>query len=453
MQPEIQREHWGSRLGFILAAAGSAIGLGNIWRFPYITGQNGGAAFVIVYIMCVILIGIPLLLNELALGRASGKDAVGAFRATKPGTPFVITGFLCIACCLLVLTYYSVIAGWTVGYAVASFSRIHPDFKEFASNPMYVIPYFALFILLTITVVELGIHEGIERWSKLLMPLLFILICIVILRSITLKGAFAGIEYYLKPDFSKINGQIILMALGQAFFSLSVGWGLMITYGSYAEKDQNLFSTATWIATMDTTIALLGGLMVFPAVFAFGMKPDEGTALTFITLPAVFEKMPLGWLFGGLFFILLSIAALTSTISMLEVPVSYLVDEYKIRRRIAAWTVGIIAFFLGIPSAASTGASEFCTNIALFGRKGIINILDYYIGSLLILLISLLCSIYVGWIWKPANAIAEIKQGCPYFEKPIVGNISLATLWVFAIRFFCPIVVGFVLLEALGIFK
>lgn len=452
MVPEGGREHWASRLGFILAAAGSAIGLGNIWRFPYMTGENGGAAFVVVYLGCVIFIGLPLLITELALGRASGKDAVGAFRTTKPGTPFVITGFLCLLCCFLVLTYYSDIAGWTIGYAVACFSRIHPEFQQFASNPMYVIPYFALFLLITIVIVEQGIHEGIEKWSKVLMPLLFLLILVIIIRSVTLPGAEAGIEYYLKPDFTKISGKVALMALGQAFFSLSVGWGLMITYGSYMEKGQNIASAAVWVAGMDTLVALMGGMMVFPAVFAFGMRADTGTSLTFVTLPVVFEKMPLGWLFGGMFFLLLTIAALTSTISMLEVPVSYLVDEHRIRRRVAAWSVGIAAFLLGIPSAASTGASEFCTKIQLFGKQGVINILDYTVGNLLIIIISLLTSIYVGWIWGADKAIAEIKEGCSYFDKPLVGNISLATLWKLSIKYVCPMIILFVLADALGLF-
>ena len=447
-----QREHWGSRIGFILAAAGSAVGLGNIWRFPYMTGENGGAAFVIVYLGCVFFIGLPLLINELALGRASGKNVVGAFRETHhPKTPFVLIGFFCIAACFLVLTYYSVIAGWTIGYAISSLANIQPKFEQFAANPWIVIPLFGLFMLMTIVIVARGIHEGIERWAEILMPLLLIMICVVIVRSLTLEGAFAGVEYYMKPNFSKIHSQVVPKALGQAFFSLSVGWGLMITYGSYMEKNDNIVSDATWVVIADTLVAILGGFMVFPAVFAFGMHPDQGTALTFKTLPAVFAKMPAGWLFGCIFFLLLTIAALTSTISMLEVPVSYLIDEKRTRRKVAAWIVGILAFLFGIPSALSTGAVDAFTRLSLFGHTGVIAVLDYLIGTLLIILIALLCSIYVGWVWGPKNAVKEICSGCPRFTEPLIGPLSLADIWVFMIRFVCPLFIILVLLDAVGI--
>jgi neurotransmitter:Na+ symporter, NSS family len=441
MQSPEQRGQWSSRTGFILAAAGSAVGLGNIWRFPYLTGENGGAAFVVVYLACVFLIGVPLLYCELALGRSSGRNPVGAFQATRPKTPFIITGVFCLMVCFFVLSYYGVIAGWTIGYAVASISQKHLVFAEFAADPLYVIGLFGVFIFLTVLIVQAGVQKGIERWSKVLMPLLFLMILAVILRSVTLEGAAEGVVYYLSPDFSKIDGKVMLRALGQAFFSLSVGWGLMITYGSYLPKSQNMITNGFWVAFVDTTIALLAGFMIFPAVFAFGLQPDAGTSLTFATLPSVFEQMPYGLLIGAIFFLLLTIAALTSSISMLEVPISYLVDEKDAQRKAAAWIVGIGAFVIGVPSALSNGAVPWLTNLSFMGQTGFLSIMDYVFGTLLIVVITFLVSVYVGWVWGPKAAIREIEQGAPDFNKPFLAGISQASIWVFFIRFICPTVI------------
>ncbi len=445
MQTTDERGHWGSRIGFILAASGSAVGLGNIWRFPYITGENGGAAFVFVYLVCVILIGLPLLINELALGRASGKNPVGAFKATMPGTPFVVTGVLCVILCFVVLSYYSVIAGWTIGYAVSSVMGKKLVFSDFVGNPKYILPLLGIFLALTSLIVQAGVQKGIERASKILMPLLLVFVLVIIIRSITLPGAMAGISYYLKPDFGKINGQVVLQALGQAFFSLSVGWGLMITYGSYMPKKQNMVTGGVWVAFTDTIVAILGGFMVFPAVFAFGMSPDSGPALTFQTLPAVFEQMPAGGIVATLFFVLLSVAALTSSISMLEVPVSYILDEKYASRSTASWIVAGFAFLVGIPSALSAGGSKFFTEMQLFGKTGFMDIVDFGFGTVLVVVISLLCSVYVGWVWKPKAAIAEIADGSPQFQDN--GKFGLANIWAFFVKFICPVVISYVLFK------
>ena len=445
------RGQWGSKLGFIMAAAGSAVGLGNIWRFPYVTGENGGAAFVVVYLACVLFIGLPLMWCELALGRASGRNPVGAFRKTGGGLPFLLTGVLCLAACFFVLTYYGVIAGWTISYAISQISQTSLVFKEYTADPVYVLPVFALFIVLTIVIVRAGVEKGIEKWSKVLMPLLFVLMLVVIIRGVTLPGAGAGLEYYLKPDFSKIDGTVVLKALGQAFFSLSVGWGLMITYGSYMSKKQNIISNGFWVALADTSVALLAGLMIFPAVFAMGMSPDSGTGLAFTTLPAVFAEIPAGWMVGTVFFLLLSVAAVTSSISMLEVPVSYFVDEKKSLRTTCAVTVGLVAFVVGIPSALSNGGNEWLSKIELFGQTGFFSILDQVFGTLALIIISLMLSIYAGWVWKPKNVIAEIEQGCPWFTKPFIGGISPSGVWAFFIKFVCPIVISLVLLNTLGV--
>jgi|TARA_B100000678_G_scaffold288113_1_gene295937 NSS family neurotransmitter:Na+ symporter len=445
------RGQWGSRLGFILAASGSAVGLGNIWRFPYVTGENGGAAFVFVYLLCVFLIGLPLLYVELSLGRASQRNPIDAFKVTRPGSPFFLTGFICLAACFVVLTYYGVIAGWTIGYFISQITQTTLEFTEYTANPVSVLPVFAIFIVATVYIVSAGVEKGIEKWSKVLMPLLFFLIFVIIIRSLTLEGASKGLAYYLDPDFSKIDEKVVLMALGQAFFSLSVGWGLMITYGSYIPKTQNIVTSGFWVAIADTGVAILGGLMVFPAVFAFGMDPGSGPGLTFVTLPAVFAEMPAGWIIGAIFFLLLSVAALTSSISMLEVPVSYFVDKDKGSRKVSAILVGIFAFIVGIPSALSNGASSYLTNFELFGKTGFMDILDQVFGTLCLIVIALLLSLYVGWVWKPKNAVKEIEVGCPWFTKPFAGPISLASVWTVFVKYICPIVILLVLLNTLGV--
>ena len=435
-----------------MAAAGSAVGLGNIWRFPYVTGENGGAAFVLVYLVCVFLIGVPLLYVELALGRASGRNPVGAFQKTKPGSLFVVTGILCLMACFFVLTYYGVIAGWTISFAISQLAQQPLVFGEYIANPVYVLPVFALFIVLTITIVQAGVEKGIEKWTKLLMPLLFLMMLVIIGRSLTLEGAGKGISYYLNPDFSKIDGKVVLMALGQAFFSLSVGWGLMITYGSYMPKSQNIATNGLWVASADTLVAILAGFMVFPAVFAFNMDPGAGAGLTFVTLPKVFGLMPGGWVFGAIFFCLLSVAAVTSSISMLEVPVSYFVDNKPKSRRTSAIIVGIVAFLIGIPSALSAGGSDFFTNMEIFGKKGFLDIMDQVFGTLCLIVISLALSLYVGWVWKTDDAVEEMSTGCEWFSKPfkLLFGMSPATIWVFFIRYICPAVIALVLCNTLG---
>ncbi|MCX7867926.1 MAG: sodium-dependent transporter [Limisphaera sp.] len=440
MQPQAPQEHWKSRLGFILAAAGSAIGLGNIWRFPYLTGENGGAAFVLVYIAGVILVGLPLFLNELALGRRGGRDVVGSLRLLAPRSAWPLTGFLCLLCCFVVLSYYSVIAGWALAYAVATAVGVSLDFAGFAASPGPVLLSFAVFMAMTVAIVQSGVSRGIERWSRLLMPLLWLLMGVVLIRSLTLPGAEAGVRYYLQPDFSKLDGQVLLKAGGQVLFSLGVGWGLLITYAAYLDRSHPLPRAALWVAALDTGVALLAGLMVFPAVFAFGRDPAGGPALTFQTLPAVFAQMPGGAMIGTLFFLLLVVAALTSTIAMLEVPVAWLIFEKGMRRAAAAGWVGAAAFVLGIPSALSTGGSRFFSELHLAGQTGFMDILDQVFGTGLLLLISLLLSLFTGWRWTPEAAAVEVAQGAPNFVAGRPGRWRVR-IWGFFLRWFCPAVI------------
>ena len=451
------RGQWGSSFGFIMAAAGSAVGLGNIWRFPYITGQYGGGAFVFVYILCVILIGAPLLFNEIALGRLTGKNPIGAFKDTGSNKFWILVGaLLSILVSFFVLTYYGVIAGWTIGYIFKTASGNETPFVDFAANGIMNIGLFAVFMVLVVIIVLGGVSGGIEKAAKILMPMLFLLVFVVIIRSVTLEGAGAGIDFYLNPDFSKITGETILAALGQAFFSMSIGWGIMITYGSYLPKSNNIVTSGLWVGFMDAGVAILGGLMVFPAVFAFGKDPASGPALVFEVLPSVFSQMPGGSIVGAIFFILLMVAALTSAISMLEVPASYFIDEKHWSRKKAAWVVAGVTFAVGVPSALSFGGNEFFTNMSvpkLDGGEttaGWFDILDYWFGTVFIVVVALATAIYTGWIMDLTKITNEIKQGSPIFSKKI-GGVELATMWMFFIKYVCPIVIAMVFINMTGL--
>jgi len=455
------REQWGSKFGFVMAAAGSAVGLGNIWRFPYLTGENGGAAFVLVYIVCVVLVAMPMLINEIALGRLTGKNPVGAMQklAGKGGLSkmwIALVGILPLIVTFVVLSYYSTIAGWTVGYIFTSLFSIKTSFSEFIANPNYVIPLGAFVILVTASIVLGGVAGGIEKATKILMPMLFVLLIVVIFRSVTLPGASKGLEYYLIPNFSKINARVVLAALSQAFFSLGVGWGMMITYGSYLPKNQNIVSSSLWVGSMDTSIALLAGFMVFPAVFSFNQKPDEGVTLIFTVLANIFQQMPLGNIAGALFFLLLFFAAITSTISMLEAPSAYFMDQKKWSRKKAAWTVAIAAFLLGIPSALSTGAVEGLSvvQVNFLGviKTGVMDIFDYGFGSLMMMLVVLSTCIFTGWFMNTNDLVAEIEQGLPSFKTGSILGIAPYKIWLVMIRFICPIIIGVVILNMFGVF-
>ncbi len=455
------REQWGSKFGFIMAAAGSAVGLGNIWRFPYLTGENGGAAFVLVYILCVVLVAVPMLINEIAIGRLTGKNPVGAMQKlagnSSVGKLWIgLVGGLPLIVTFVVLSYYSTIAGWTVGYIFTSLFSIKTSFSEFIANPSYVIPLGGFVILMTAFIVLGGVAGGIEKATKILMPMLFILLIVVIFRSVTLPGASKGVEYYLIPDFSKINGHVVLAALTQAFFSLGVGWGMMITYGSYLPKNQNIVTSSLWVSAMDTSVALLAGFMVFPAVFAFNQSPAEGPTLVFNVLANIFQEMPLGNIAGALFFLLLFFAAITSTISMLEAPSAYFMDQKKWSRKKAAWIVAIAAFLLGIPSALSTGAVESLSvmNVNFLGviKTGVMDIFDYAFGSLLMMLVVLSTCVFTGWFMNTNDLVDEIEQGVPAFKTGSVLGIAPYKIWLFMIRFVCPIIIGMVILNMFGVF-
>lgn len=446
------RGQWGSKFGFIMAAAGSAVGLGNIWRFPYITGENGGGAFVLVYLLCVILIGVPLLFTEMGFGRMTKKGTIGAFKDTGANPIFMGLGAILALCVsFFVLSYYGNIAGWTIGYIFKSLSGSTGTFEEFASNPMNTIPLMGLFTLITIVIVRGGVSGGIEKAAKILMPVLFLLIAIVAIRSLTLEGAMKGVDFYLNPDFSKISGTTFLVALGQAFFSMSIGWGIMITYGSYLPKSTSIISSGVWVGLMDAGVALLAGFMIFPAVFAFGQDPAAGPTLVFQVLPEIFNNMAGGAIIGAFFFLLLMVAALTSSISMLEVPASYFMDEKKWSRSKSAWVVGILLFVVGIPSALSQGGSAFFSemNVTMFGSTytGFQDILDFFFGTFFIVVVALITCIYVAWKMPIASIVNELDTGSPMWKPGTFASKS----FVFFIRFVCPITILLVLLNMMGL--
>ena len=443
------RGEWSSKLGFVFAAAGSAIGLGNIWRFPYIVGENGGAAFVFVYVFFVIAIGLPYMFAELALGRSVQRNPVGAIEAIKPGSAWKAVGYLGVITGLGILSFYAVIAGWTVGYIYKMFVGNPGNFGQFIGDPLTVIPLFAFFIIITALIVHGGVSGGIEKWSKILMPIFFILLVGLIVYAVTLDGAEKGLSFYLMPDFSKISGKTILAALGQAFFSLSLGMGLMITYGSYVSKKENLVTSAVYIALFDTLIAIMAGLVIFPALFAMGKSPEAGPTLVFVVLPELFLQMPGGLIVGALFFILLSVAALTSTISLLEVPVAYVVDEMKMSRKTVVWIVAFIAFLLGLPSALSQGASAYWSHFGWIPERlasqDFLSQMSFIFGDFSLAFGAFVLSIFIGWVWGAKYAADEIETGSSAFSK---GR----QLWIFMIRYFIPVIIFLILLNLFGMF-
>jgi len=433
------RGEWSGRLGFILAAAGSAIGLGNIWRFPYITGQNGGGAFVLIYLIFVFAIGLPVMLSECAVGRSTGRNPVGAFKALAPGSAWSIVGFIGIATGVAILSYYTVVAGWTLGYIgfalrgdLLGQSITAGDlFGNFVADGKQQVLYLTGFMVLTVVVVLGGVKGGIERMTKFLMPLLLLLLVTLIIRSLTLDGAARGLEFYLVPRFEDVTGKTIIFAMGQAFFSLSLGMGAMITYGSYLPKKENLAQCGLSVVIFDTVIALMAGLMIFPAL---GGAPEKGgPGLVFIALVDIFRTMPAGGLVAVIFFLLLAIAALTSTVSLLEVAVSYLIDEKGMKRRSAVILVAVVCIALGIPAALSLGAVPGLSSIVK--GMGFLDIMDFTFGNMSLTVGAFLLCIFVGYKWGIKNASAEISLHCSVFPK-------LQKYWAFSVRVLAPLAIG-----------
>ena len=445
------RATFGSKLGVIMATVGCAVGLGNIWRFPYMLGQNGGAAFLAVYILCIILLGLPVMLSEFFIGRYTRKNAAGAFKVLAPGTKWSLIGYNGVLASFLILGFYSVVAGWTLEYIIqavtGSLSDKAPevfaqDFKLFSTEIFRPILWTVTFIGLTHFIVVSGVKEGIERTSKVMMPILFLILLALCIRSVTLPNASEGLYFLFKPDFGKITSAVVLSAMGQAFFSLSIGMGCLITYSSYFSKDTKMQITALQVTILDTLVAVMAGIMIFPAVFSFGIAPTAGPELVFITLPNVFQQLPMGAIWSLVFFLLLALAALTSTISLHEVATAYVHEEYQITRTKAAWFVSGGVMVLGILSSLSIGIWKEYT---LFGLT-FFDLLDYLTAKIMLPFGGMLICIYLG------NRVDRKILKEELTNKGTVPFYFFNT-YAFFMKYIAPIAIGMIFLNELGIIQ
>ena len=432
---------WSSRWTFILAATGSAVGLGNIWKFPYMAGDNGGGAFVLIYLACIFVIGIPIMLGEIMIGRRGRSSPANtmSFLAKEAETSqaWTLLGATGALAGLLILSFYSVAAGWAMAYVFGGFQEtsaqaVSSEFDKFLTDPVALLFWHTLFIIITVTIVARGILKGLEAWINTLMPMLFIIIILLCIYAMQTGAFLEGLVYLFKPDFTKINSDVLLAALGQAFFTLSLGMGAIMAYGAYMPADQNIGRTAITVAALDTGVALLAGIAIFPIVFANGLAPTEGPGLVFVTLPIAFANMPLGVLFGTLFFILLSIAALSSSISLIEPGVAWLVESLKTKRAYAAIGLGIFSWTLGVFSALSFNLmSEF----KLFGMN-FFDFTDFLTNQIMLPLGGIFIAVFVGWVMKKKDVLDELQ-----IEDGIIFKS-----WFFIIRFVAPVMVAMVLL-------
>ncbi|GAB4327851.1 MAG: sodium-dependent transporter [Flammeovirgaceae bacterium] len=439
------RGGFSNRLGFIAAAAGSAVGLGNIWKYPFEVGNGGGAAFVLIYLLFCFTLCYPVLVTEIAIGRKAQKNPVGAFKVL--GYPqWSVIGKMGVLSGVLILSFYNVVAGWAFGFfleiLIGNF-QIGSQFGDFVKDIFKIGAYGICFMTASAYIVSKGISGGIERASKIMMPALFILLILLVAYAITLPNAWEGIKFYIIPDFSKINAKVLYTALGQGFFSLSIGMGALITYGSYVSKNDNIITSAAWVTIADISVAFIAGFMMFPLVFSQGLAPNGGAGLVFQTLPSVFGSFGtfLGILVGASFFLLLSFAALTSTVSLLEVPVSYLVDEKQVPRTRAVWLTATFIYLVGIPSLMANGYSDFFTNFIAYGssEKAIdfMTFIGHVANDTFLPFGGLLISIFAAYVWKKENLIAELEHGFPNFSKTFIAKYI-----GFAVSYICPVVLA-----------
>ena len=446
-----KRATFGSKIGVILATVGCAVGLGNIWRFPYMLGENGGAAFLLVYISCILFLGIPVMITEFFIGRYSRKNAAGAFKVMAPGTKWSVIGYNGVTAAFLILGYYAVVSGWTLEYIVQAFSGslegknatdFADEFTAFSTGVFRPILWTVVFIALTHIIIVSGVKEGIERASKVMMPMLFLILIALCVRSITLPGASEGLTFLFNPDFSKIDSSVVLSAMGQAFFSLSIGMGCLITYASYFGKQTNLQTTALQVTILDTLVAVLAGVMIFPAVFSFGIEPTTGPELVFITLPNVFEQLPFGNIWSFVFFVLLALAALTSTISLHEVSTAYVHEEYHVSRKKAAIIVSVGVTIVGILCSLSMG---LLSSYTLFGLN-FFNLLDFVTAKIMLPLGGMMICIFTA---KRVDKLL-LKE-----EVTNHGTIRFYffSTYVFFVKYIAPIGIGLIFFNELGLLK
>jgi len=464
----MERAQWGSRLAFILAAAGSAIGLGNIWKFPYITGMNGGGWFVLIYLACIALVGMPIMMAEVFLGRSTQKSPVGAFRAhSRPGSPWLGAGWLGVAAGFIILSYYSVVAGWSMHYAVLSargtftgmsaeqvgavFSSGVAEAPGVFENATLNVAWHIVFMAITIGIVIAGVKAGLERASKVMMPLLFLIIIAMLVRAIGMDGFGRAAQFVFGFHADDLTAAGVLEALGHSFFTLSLGMGAMITYGSYLKRDADLVTTSATVAVLDTSIALMACLVIFPIIFTFGMEPGRGPGLVFVSLPIAFGQISGGAIWATAFFVLLFFAALTSAISLLEVTVSYFIDERGWSRAKATLACGIAITILGVPSALSGGSALFGPKFQSFTAtfmgedRGMnwFDFFDYVASNWMLPLGGLFIALFVAWRVGGAAREQGFRSGTRF------GRLYWG--WVFLLRFIVPVGVVAVFLHAIGV--
>ncbi|MCL1973657.1 MAG: sodium-dependent transporter [Bacteroidetes bacterium] len=444
------RDHFGSQFGVLVAVAGSAVGLGNFWRFPYLVGTYGGAAFIIVYILFVLFLCLPIMFSEFVIGRRSQSNALGAFKKLAPGTGWWGIGILCVAASFAILSFYCVIGGWTIEYmyqsVIGGFSADsvvqNQHFTDFSTSPFRPILWHLVFLGMSAFIVVAGIKNGIEKYAKILMPILLVMIIFIAVRVLFLPGASQGVSFLFRPDFSKITGQSLLAALGQAFFSLSLGMGCIITYASYVKKEESIVKLGTYSSFADLGFAMLAGLAIMPAVFAFGISPSEGPSLVFVTLPLIFAQLPLGNIFAFVFFASLLIAAITSSISLIEVVTAYFTEELKVSRRLSVAITSAVVVVTGSLSALSFGVLK---EVKIFG-KGFFDMFDYLASNILLPIGGLLIVIFIGWVLSKSAVKEELSSGGRY-KVPIFGVV------MFILKFVAPVAIALIFLNSLGFLK
>ncbi|MGG4452929.1 sodium-dependent transporter [Brevibacillus porteri] len=441
-----QAEQWTSRLGFILAAAGSAIGLGAIWKFPYMVGTSGGGAFFLLFIIFTLVIGLPLLLGEFTIGRSTQKEAISAYKTIAPGSLWHWIGRLGVITCFLLLSFYSVVGGWILSYLLRGFTgqlqgpAYDKVFGDVIGDPVSAVVAQLVFMLITAWVVARGVQSGIESANKYMMPGLFLLFLVLMVRSLTLDGAMDGVSFFLRPDFSKLSAESILYALGQSFFALSVGVSVMVTYSSYLAKNESLVRSAGSIVSLNLLVSLFAGLAIFPAVFSLGVEPTAGPGLLFIVLPSVFEQIAFGSIFLLIFLALFLFATLTSAFSMLEIIVASLAKGDEKKRKSLAWVIGLLIFIVGVPSALSFGV---WSEVTLFG-KSIFDAMDFLVSNILMPLGALLIAIFVPLKMKRETLINELGAHTSLGKR-------LFIIWLLLIKYVAPIAILAVFLKMLGI--
>jgi len=445
---ERKKEQWTSRFAFVLASAGAAIGLGAIWKFPYVTGMNGGGAFFLLFIIFTLLIGLPMLVSEFIIGRGTGKEAVSAYKSIAPKSLWAIVGKIGVLGCFLLLTFYSVVGGWVFIYSSLSVTgNIIGEgadygalFGQITGTPWITLIGLFIFTIINVVVISFGIQNGIEKANKYMMLLLFVFFIILVIRALTLDGAMEGVKFFLSPDFSQIESEAVLYALGQSFFSLAVGFSCMVTYSSYLDKRVNLTTSAGSIVSMNIFVSLLAGLAIFPVVFAFGLAPEEGPPLLFMVLPAAFGEMPFGTIFLSLFLLLFLFAILTSSFSLYEIIVSAFTANGKYSRKTISIILGVILFFVSIPAALS----ESLLSDVSIAHKSIFDATDYLVSNLMLPLGSLLIALFI--IHRVDKSFVENE-----YSIGNAGTLTFYTVWRFLMTYVVPITIIIVYLSLLGI--